>query len=45
MEIEHLVSGGVIFSHECANNTVKITVEAAVKINTYLAGANLEGAA
>ncbi len=37
-------SGSVLFSHECEKNTMRITVEAAVKARAYLAGANLDGA-
>ena len=39
IDITCRVSGSVLFSHECKNNTMRITVEAAVK-----AGANLDGA-
>ena len=37
-------SGSVLFSHECENNTMRITVEAAVKARANLARAYLEGA-
>ena len=42
-------SGSMLFSHECKNNTMRITVEAAVKAGAnmdgaYLARANLAGA-
>ena len=38
------LSGSVIFEHEAENNTVKLTVEEAVKNNVILANANLAGA-
>ena len=34
-------SGSMLFSHECKNNTMRITVEAAVKAGANLYGANL----
>ena len=37
-------SGSVLFSHECEKNTMRITVEAAVKARANLDGANLDGA-
>jgi uncharacterized protein YjbI with pentapeptide repeats len=49
IEIKNRYTGQVIFSHDCENNTIKLTVELAVnlKINlsrAYLSGANLSGA-
>ena len=38
------LSGSVIFEHEAKNNTVKLTVEAAVSCGVSLAWANLESA-
>jgi len=34
----------VIFSHDCEDNSLAITVEAAIAEETNLEGANLEGA-
>ena len=44
IEIKNRYTGEVIFSHECENNTMKITVELAVKENANLEGANLGNA-
>jgi hypothetical protein len=44
IEIKNRFSGSVIFSHEQEGNTVKITLELALKSVAYLDGANLEGA-
>lgn len=42
MKIDILnTDGAVIFSHECEGNTVKLTVEAAVKAGVDLSYANL----
>lgn len=35
------ISGMVLFSHDCENNTVRITVEMAVNNDVSLAAANL----
>ena len=44
IEIKNRHTEAVIFSHECENNTMKITVELAVKSNANLENANLENA-
>jgi hypothetical protein len=44
IEIKNRYTGEVIFSHECENNTMKITVELAVKSNANLRNANLRNA-
>ena len=44
IEIKNRFTNEVIFSHECENNTVKITVEKAVETGAYLRGADLRGA-
>ena len=44
IEISCRFSGSVLFSHEQDENTMKLTVEAAVKAGAYLAGAYLAGA-
>jgi uncharacterized protein YjbI with pentapeptide repeats len=41
IEIKHRYTGDVIFSHDCENNTIKITVEAAVKLRVNLSFADL----
>lgn len=41
IEIKFRFSGKVLFSHEAENNSIKITVEAAVKARADLAGAYL----
>ena len=38
------IFGSVLFEHECENNTVKKTVEEAVKVNASLRGASLDNA-
>jgi uncharacterized protein YjbI with pentapeptide repeats len=38
------MSGADLFSHECVDNTIKKTVEAANLVGAYLTGANLVGA-
>jgi uncharacterized protein YjbI with pentapeptide repeats len=44
IEIKHWLSGKIIFSHDCENNTWRLTVEAAVNGNISLDGASLDGA-
>ena len=54
IEIKNRFTNEVIFTHECENNTIKITVEKAVELGANLEyawlmyasleGANLEGA-
>jgi hypothetical protein len=44
IEIKSYFSGQILFAHDCDNNTIKITVEAGVKINADLRGADLWGA-
>jgi uncharacterized protein YjbI with pentapeptide repeats len=44
IEIKKRFNGNVIFSHTCENNTIKITVEQAVKSGAYLRDADLTGA-
>ncbi len=43
IEIKNRFTGTVIFSHEAENNTMKLTVEAAVKSQVYLRNSNLSG--
>jgi hypothetical protein len=44
IDIKSWRTGEVLFSHECENNTVKITLEAGVKVGASLDGARLDGA-
>ena len=44
IEIKCRFSGSVLFSHEAENNTMRITLEAAVSARANLDGANLAGA-
>ena len=44
IEIKNRWTGSVLFRHEKENNTLKDTVEQAVKEGAHLGGANLEGA-
>ena len=44
IEIKHRFSGKVLFEHDVENNTILLTVEAAVNARANLAGANLDGA-
>jgi uncharacterized protein YjbI with pentapeptide repeats len=44
IQIQSRWSADVLFEHECENNTIAITLRAAVEINAYLYDANLEGA-
>ena len=44
IEIKCRFSGSVLFSHDAEDNTLKLTVEAAVKARANLAGADLAGA-
>ena len=44
IEIKCRFSGNVLFSHEAEENTLRLTIEAAVTARAYLAGANLAGA-
>ena len=44
IQITALFSGSVLFEHEAENNTVSLTLVAAVKARANLAGANLAGA-
>ena len=44
IEIKHRYTDEIIFSHECENNSIKITLELAVKNKANLDGAYLEGA-
>ena len=44
IEIKCRFGGAVLFSHEQEENTLPLTVEAAVKARANLAGANLDGA-
>jgi hypothetical protein len=46
IEIKHRFNGSVLFSHDCQENSLRITLEMAVKAranlaDAYLAGANL----
>jgi len=44
IEIKCRFDGSVLFSHEAENNSIKLTLEAAVSAGAYLARANLDGA-
>jgi hypothetical protein len=44
IEIKHWLSGKILFSHDCENNTWRLTVEAAVNGKISLDGARLDGA-
>ena len=44
IEIKNYYSGKVIFSHECENNTILLTLKEAIKYEADLSGANLSGA-
>ena len=44
IEIKNRFTGEVIFAHECEGNTIKNTVEQAVKEGVSLYGASLDGA-
>ena len=44
IEIKNRFTGEVIFSHEAKNNTIKLTVEAAVSTGASLNGASLHRA-
>jgi uncharacterized protein YjbI with pentapeptide repeats len=44
IEIKHGFTGEVLFSHDCENNSITVTLEAAISVNAYLGGANLGGA-
>jgi len=44
IQIKSRFNSSVLFDHTCENNTLKITLEAAVKIGARLVGANLDGA-
>ena len=44
IEINSRFSGKVLFCHDCENNTLKLTVEAAARAGAYLVGARLDGA-
>ena len=44
IEIKNRFTNEVIFTHECENNTIKITVEKAVEMRANLFGARLVGA-
>jgi len=44
IEIKHGLTASVLFSHEAENNTIKITLEAGVKIKANLGCADLRGA-
>lgn len=44
IEIKHRFAPVVLFSHDCENNTIGLTVEAAFKVGANLDGAYLEGA-
>ncbi|TXH58399.1 MAG: pentapeptide repeat-containing protein [Desulfurellales bacterium] len=44
IQITARFAGAVLFEHEAENNTVSLTLVAAVKARAYLAGANLGGA-
>ena len=41
IEIKHKITNEVLFSHECENNTIKITLQLAVKNRANLGNANL----
>ena len=44
IEIKHRYTAAVLFGFECENNSVKLTLEAAIKAGANLNGANLNGA-
>jgi hypothetical protein len=44
IQITYWLSGSVLFEHEAENNTLRITLEAAVKAGASLIGARLDGA-
>ena len=44
IEIKSRLNGKLLFAHEAENNTLKITLEAAVKARANLARASLDGA-
>jgi len=44
LQIKCWFTGNVLFEHEAENNTLQLTVEAAVSAGAYLASANLAGA-
>jgi hypothetical protein len=44
IEIKCRFSGSVLYSHEAENNSMRVTLEAAISARAYLAGANLAGA-
>jgi hypothetical protein len=44
IEIKNRWTGGVIYSHECEDNTIRKTVEQAVKDHAYLSNAYLRSA-
>jgi uncharacterized protein YjbI with pentapeptide repeats len=44
IDIRSRFTGEILFSHECENNTIAITLLAAVELKAYLYGANLRGA-
>jgi hypothetical protein len=44
IDIKDWRNGNVIFSHECKNNTIKLTLELSIKSKANLNGANLSGA-
>jgi len=44
IEIKHRFTDALLFAHEQESNTMRLTVEAAVRADANLAGANLEGA-
>lgn len=44
IEILKRFTGAILFSHDVENNTMKLTVEAAIKVGASLDGASLDGA-
>ena len=44
IEIKNRLTGSILFEYEKENNTLKDTIEQAIKQGAYLRGANLEGA-
>ena len=44
IEIKHRVTGALIFEHDCDENTIAITLEAALDAHANLRGADLSGA-
>jgi hypothetical protein len=44
IEIKSWLTGGVLFTHDCDENTILITLKAALKIGANLSRANLSGA-